>query len=1117
MDVKTAFLNGDLEEEIYMNQLEGFIAPGQESKVCRLVKSLYGLKQAPKQWHQKFDHTMLESGFKINEMRKGIDLRLWLYYDRNPAFIEGYSDANWISDIKDSRSTSGYVFILGGAAISWKSFKQTVIAKSMKESNVIGLDKCVRRGGNGLRIIRKGSCQGSKPITAISIHCDSQSAIGRAHSTMMKSLCENSNGLLQKNCGGANSYRALADTRMTNEANVTAHVNVTGAPVTNTFVNHAEKPEKFNGQNFKRWKHKMFFYLTTLNLARFLNETAPQVEPPAEGQPSNAQVVQAVGAWRHSDFLCHNYILNGLVDSLYNVNCKTTTAKELWESLDRKYKTEDASTKKFMVAQFLDYKMDDSKIVITQVYDLQVLLHDIHAEGMTLSETFQVAAIIEKLPPSWVEFKNYLKHKRKEMSVKDLVVHLRIEEDNKLAQKNTYTPDSDKANMVEHAGSSSKSHYKAKGKGKKKNDKKSKGKAEYLAPKAGIVKQKFQGTCYNCDQPGHRAANCKMPKRVNPRQANMVNDNVDMIAMVSDVISMISEVNLVGSNNSGWWVDTGATRHVCADKSMFHSFRAVDNGEKLYMGNSATADIKGEGDVILKMTSEKELKLTNVLYVPKIRKNLGYAVNGMFKLNVMVVKNDINKMNSLAYLIESSNVMAWCQDIHEFTAPYSPQQNGIAERKNRTLKEMVNAMLISSGLSQDMWGEAILTATYLLNKIPHERQDHPEEEEVEPRRSKRARTEKLFGPDFVSFMVENEPTSYREAVNSSEGLRWKEAIKSEIDSILQNHTWELVDLPPDYKWIFKKKMKFDGTIDKYKARLVIKIFRQREGLDYIDTYSHVTDFGLARTPIDTSTQPDLAYVVSRLSRYTSNLSVAHWKAMTRVLHYLRYSRDYRLHYNRYPAVIEGYSDANWISDIKDSRSTSGYVSYPQEGPANRGKQVFEISKCAKEDKVKFVAYTFEGRVLTWWNGNVHTLGLVNANSIPWNEFKDMMTTEYCPTTDIQRMDQELWTLTFKGDDIEGYNNRFHELSLMCPELVTLEKKKIKRDIQGLSERIKANVTFSKPANIHDAINMARELVEQTIQAKSTRIEESNKRRWEEHQGSNSNRNHNIHHQQQKRR
>ncbi|GJU01083.1 calcineurin B-like protein 4 [Tanacetum coccineum] len=52
MDVKPTFLNGDLEEEIYMNQPQGFIAPGLESKVCRLVKSLYDLRKAPKQGHQ---------------------------------------------------------------------------------------------------------------------------------------------------------------------------------------------------------------------------------------------------------------------------------------------------------------------------------------------------------------------------------------------------------------------------------------------------------------------------------------------------------------------------------------------------------------------------------------------------------------------------------------------------------------------------------------------------------------------------------------------------------------------------------------------------------------------------------------------------------------------------------------------------------------------------------------------------------------------------------------------------------------------------------------------------------------------------------------------------------
>ena len=59
MDVKAAFLNGDLDEETYMEQPEDFISLGQEKKVYRLVKSLYGLKQAPKQWHQKFDSVIM--------------------------------------------------------------------------------------------------------------------------------------------------------------------------------------------------------------------------------------------------------------------------------------------------------------------------------------------------------------------------------------------------------------------------------------------------------------------------------------------------------------------------------------------------------------------------------------------------------------------------------------------------------------------------------------------------------------------------------------------------------------------------------------------------------------------------------------------------------------------------------------------------------------------------------------------------------------------------------------------------------------------------------------------------------------------------------------------------
>ncbi|GJX10959.1 putative reverse transcriptase domain-containing protein [Tanacetum coccineum] len=120
------------------------------------------------------------------------------------------------------------------------------------------------------------------------------------------------------------------------------------------------------------------------------------------------------------------------------------------------------------------------------------------------------------------------------------------------------------------------------------------------------------------------------------------------------------------------------------------------------------------------------------------------------------------------------------------------------------------------------------------------------------------------------------------------------------------------------------------------------------------------------------------------------------------------------------------------------------------------------------------------------------------------------------------MEQELWTLTLKGDDIEAYNNRFHELPLMCLELVPTEMKKIERYTRGFPERIKGNITSSKPSTLHDAINMARELVKQVVQGRATRIGESNKRKWEDHQRNNNNnhnnnnRNNNYHQQQNRR-
>ena len=262
----------------------------------------------------------------------------------------------------------------------------------------------------------------------------------------------------------------------------------------NSIPNHGEKPEKFNGTDFKRWQQKMLFYLTTLNLTRFLNEDGPKLDI---GETYKEKLA-AVDAWNHSDFLCRNYVLNGLENTLYNVYSPLKTAKELWDCLDKKYKTEDAGLKKFIVGKFLDFKMVDSKTVLSQVQELQVVVHDIHAEGMTLSETFQVAAFIEKLPPSWRDFKNYLKQKRKELSLEDLIVRLRIEEDNRLSEKKVgKNLEVSKANVVEEES-----------KPNKKRKMPSKSREGF---NQGL--KKFVGKCFNCGKSGHRAKDFRAKKR----------------------------------------------------------------------------------------------------------------------------------------------------------------------------------------------------------------------------------------------------------------------------------------------------------------------------------------------------------------------------------------------------------------------------------------------------------------------------------------------------------------------------------------------------------------------------------------------------------------------------
>jgi hypothetical protein len=157
--------------------------------------------------------------------------------------------------------------------------------------------------------------------------------------------------------------------------------------------------------------------------------------------------------------------------------------------------------------------------------------------------------------------------------------------------------------------------------------------------------------------------------------------------------------------------------------------------------------------------------------------------------------------------------------------------------------------------TKNLYGMSSLPTNVLADTSPEpsgnfdhaEHTPEPIHEEIDseaPRRSKRPRTAKSFGDDFTIYLMDDTPKTIVEAFASPDVDDWKEAVHSEMDSILSNGTWELVDQPygcklMGCKWVFKKKLSPDGTIDKYKARLVAKGYTQKKGEDFSDTYSPV--------------------------------------------------------------------------------------------------------------------------------------------------------------------------------------------------------------------------------------------------------------------------------------
>ncbi|XP_071718052.1 secreted RxLR effector protein 161-like [Rutidosis leptorrhynchoides] len=124
----------------------------------------------------------------------------------------------------------------------------------------------------------------------------------------------------------------------------------------------------------------------------------------------------------------------------------------------------------------------------------------------------------------------------------------------------------------------------------------------------------------------------------------------------------------------------------------------------------------------------------------------------------------------------------------------------------------------------------------------------------------------------------------------------------------------------------------------------------------------------------TSTRPDIAFIVGKLSRFTSNPNATHWRAVVRVFKYLKGTMDYGITYNGFPSVLEGYSDASWITNVEDHSSTTGWIFLLGGGAISRAsKKQTCITNSTMESE--FVALAAAGKEADWLRNLIHEISL----------------------------------------------------------------------------------------------------------------------------------------------
>ncbi|KAD4981924.1 hypothetical protein E3N88_18595 [Mikania micrantha] len=137
----------------------------------------------------------------------------------------------------------------------------------------------------------------------------------------------------------------------------------------------------------------------------------------------------------------------------------------------------------------------------------------------------------------------------------------------------------------------------------------------------------------------------------------------------------------------------------------------------------------------------------------------------------------------------------------------------------------------------------------------------------------------------------------------------------------------------------------------------------------------------------------------------------------------------------------------------------------------------DLYSCPEHHKVRYSAGTFNKRALTWWNGQINAQGREEAMAMPWEDFKALLRTEFCPKNELQKLEVELSNHVMKGADHMGYTTRYHELVALVPDMVPTLEKRIDRYVGGLPTCIQGMVVSANPTTVESAVRLSGKLTD----------------------------------------